>query len=95
MKRARLFPMKMPYKYILESFCDMLGASKAYNPNNWTPEMLLNYWETKCKGKRIQHPASEDLLDKLIKNLVTYGEEAFFEWYKNNKDFLNKAYEEM
>ena len=85
----------MPYKYIIESFCDMLGASKAYNPDRWAPEMLLDYWENKCKGKRIQHPASEEFLDKMIMNLVTCGEEAFFEWYKNNTDFLKKAYEEM
>ncbi len=94
-EEGKIIPMKMPYKYVIESFCDMLGASKAYNPDNWKPEMLLNYWETKCKGKRIQHPASEEFLDKMIKNLVTCGEEAFFEWYKNNKDFLKKAYEEM
>ena len=92
---GEIIPMKMPFKFVCESLADMLGASKAYNPENWKPEMLLNYWETKCKGKRIQHPASEEFLDKMIKNLVTCGEEAFFEWYKNNKDFLKKAYEEM
>ena len=25
--------------------------------------------------------------------VVEYGEEAFFVWYKDNKDFLKKAYE--
>ena len=85
----------MPYKYIIESFCDMLGASKAYNPDKWAPELLLDYWENKCKGKRIQHPASEEFLDQLIMNLVAYDEEAFFEWYKNNKDSLQEAYEDM
>ena len=92
---GRIIPIKMPYKYLVESLADMIGASKAYNPNNWKPEMLLNYWEIKCKGKRIQHPASEEFLDKMIRKLVTYGEEAFFEWYKNNKDYLKKSYEEM
>lgn len=94
-EEGKIIPMKMPFKYIMESFCDMLGASKAYNPKNWKPEMLLNYWETKCKGKRIQHPASEECLDKMIGILVDFGEDAFFEWYKNNKDFLKKTYEEM
>jgi hypothetical protein len=83
----------MPYKYIIESFCDMLGASKAYNPDNWSPEMLLSYWETRCKGKRIQHPASEEFLDKLIGIIVDFGEEAFFEWYKKNKNNIQKTYE--
>jgi hypothetical protein len=85
----------MPYKYIMESFCDMLGASKAYNPNNWTPEMLLNYWENKCRGKRIQHKESETFLDNMIMNLVVLGsEEAFFEWFKDNKKLIKKTYEE-
>lgn len=92
-EEGKLIPMKMPYKYLLESFCDMLGASKAYNPDNWQPQMLLDYWNNKCVGKRIMHEASVRFLDAQIKNLVNCGEEAFFEWYKNNKDFLKNAYE--
>jgi hypothetical protein len=92
---GKIIPMKMPYKYVIESLCDMLGASKAYNPENWRPEMLQKYWVMHCKGKRIQHPASEEFIDKMINNLVTCGEEAFFEWYKNNKDFLKMSYEDM
>lgn len=92
-EEGKIIPMKMPYKYIMESFCDMLGASKAYNPNNWAPEMLLNYWENKCKGKRIQHKDSEAFLDYLIMQLVVDGEENFFEWYKDIKDLLKAEYE--
>ena len=92
-EEGKIIPMKMPYKYLIESFCDMLGASKAYNPNNWQPQMLLDYWNNKCIGKRIMHEASVRFLDAQIKNLVTCGEEAFFEWYKENKDFLKNAYE--
>lgn len=90
---GEIIPLKMPYKYIMESFCDMLGASKAYNPNNWAPEMLLNYWENKCKGKRIQHKDSEAFLDELIMQLVVLGEEDFFKWYEENKNRLQKEYE--
>lgn len=90
---GKIIPMKMPYKYLIESFCDMLGASKAYNPDNWKPQMLLDYWEQRCIGKRIMHEASVSFLDAQIKNLVEYGEDGFFVWYKNNKDFLKKAYE--
>ena len=91
-EEGKIIPMKMPYKYLIESFCDMLGASKAYNPDNWQSQMLLDYWNNKCIGKRIMHEDSVRFLDAQIKNLVTCGEEAFFEWYKNNKDFLEKAY---
>ena len=92
---GKIIPMKMPYKYVIESLCDMLGASKAYNPKNWRPEMLQKYWVMHCKDKRIQHPASEEFIDKMIMNLVTCGEEAFFEWYNRNKQFLQKAYSDM
>lgn len=91
---GKIIPMKMPYRYLVESLADMIGASKAYNPENWKPEVLQKYWEEHCKGKRIQHSISEEFLDKMIKKLVTYGEEAFFEWYKNNKDLLKTAYKE-
>ena len=90
---GEIIPMKIPYRFVIESLADMLGASKAYNPNNWAPEMLLNYWENKCKGKRIQHKDSEALLDNLIMQLVVQGEEEFFKWYKENKDRLQKEYE--
>lgn len=91
-EEGKIIPIKMPYKYIMESFCDMLGASKAYNPENWKPEMLLSYWENKCKGKRIQHSESEAFLDYLIRQLVLDGEENFFEWYNNIKDWLEEEY---
>jgi hypothetical protein len=92
---GKIIPMKMPYKYVIESFCDMLGASKAYNPDNWKPEMLLNYWETKCVGKRIMHPASTALVDFLINLLCRHGEEYFFEYlYPGYKDNLVALYEQ-
>lgn len=95
---GEIIPMKMPYKYLIESFCDMLGASKAYNPNDWTTDKLLRYWDTKCKGKRIMHPASVDLLDRLITLLCISGafgdaETEFYKWYKENREQLQKEYE--
>jgi hypothetical protein len=93
-EEGKIIPMKMPFKYVMESFCDMLGASKAYNPENWKPEMLLNYWEQKCLGKRIQHKESETFLDYLIKQLVVRGEEDFFKWFSGCKESLQVSYEE-
>ena len=92
-ENGEIIPMKMPYKYVIESLCDMLGASKAYNPENWKPEMLLNYWETRCLGKRIMHKDSIILLDYLIRQLTLDGEENFFEWYIDLADWLKDKYE--
>ena len=92
-EEGKIIPMKMPYKYLMESFCDMLGASKAYNPESWKPKMLLDYWEQKCLGKRIMHEDSVILLDYLIRQLVLDGEENFFEWYNDLEDWLKEKYE--
>ena len=92
-EEGKIIPMKMPYKYVIESFCDMLGASKAYNPEKWQPILLLNYWEQKCLGKRIMHEDSIKLIDKLIRRLVLDGEKGFFDWYKCMESYLKAEYE--
>ena len=89
---GEIIPMKMPYRYVIESLADMLGASKAYNKTNWKPQMLLDYWEQKCLGKRIMHKDSVQLLDTLIRQLVSQGENNFFIWYKENKKALKDNY---
>lgn len=89
---GELAPMKMPYKFVIESFADMLGASKAYNPKDWKPQMLLDYWEQKCVGKRLMHEDSIKLLDCLIRQFVHMGEETFFVWYIDNRDLLKNTY---
>lgn len=89
---GELIPIKMPYRYVIESVADMLGASKAYNKENWKPAMLLDYWETMCIGKRIMHEDSIKLVDMLIRKLTELGEEEFFEWYKEHKTDLKNNY---
>lgn len=89
---GEVIPMKMPYRYVIESLADMLGASKAYNKTDWKPQLLLDYWEQKCLGKRIMHKDSVQLLDTLIRQLVSQGENNFFIWYKENKKALKNNY---
>jgi len=85
----------MPYKYVIESFCDMVGASKAYGGSRWLEIDVWNYWITKCKGKRIMNAESQYLVEKLIWNLKEMGEERFIAWYKdNNKKYLRPSYED-
>ena len=98
-EEGKIIPMKMPYKYVIESFCDMLGASKAYNPKDWTTDKLNDYWNTKCKGKRIMHESSVKLLEQLILILcisTAYGdaETEFYKWYAEHKKQLQKEYED-
>ena len=89
---GKIIPIKMPYKYVIESVCDMIGASKAYNKENWKPEMLWNYWMEKCKGKRIMHPHSEYLTEKMLWYYTQFGEDRFVEWYKLSKKEIEDKY---
>jgi hypothetical protein len=91
-EEGKIIPIKMPYKYVIESFCDMVGASKAYGGKGWKEEAVWNYWQTKCKGKRIMNKESEYLVEKLIWNLYQMGEKRFLEWYKSSKNYLKKEY---
>ena len=88
----KIIPIKMPYKYVIEMLCDMAGASKSYNPDHWEPKMLWDYWEQKCKGKRLMHPDSEYLIEKLIWNYYQLGEKEFLKWYKHSKKHLKEVY---
>lgn len=88
---GKIIPIKMPYKYLMESFCDMVGASKAYNPSGWKEQMLLDYWNARCKGKRIMNKLSEQFMEDLIVELAEVGEDKFIEHYKAHKaEYINK-----
>lgn len=88
----RVIAIKMPYKYVIEMFCDMLGAGKAYSKEKWNQHNLLDYWKKKCEGKRLMHPSSEHLVKKLFVMLDELGEEQFYIWYKNNSKLLKENY---
>ena len=86
--------VKMPYKYVIEMFCDFVGAGKAYNPGKWDVHKPYEYWKTRCEGKRLMHPASQWLLLQLLTNMDgSVSEKAFYIWYKKNKKYLKKLYE--
>jgi hypothetical protein len=91
-EEGKIIPMKMPYRFVVESVADMLGASKAYNKEKWKPEMLMQYWNEKCVGKRIMHQDSTFLVQTLLTKLVELGEQDFYNWYKANKTLLKEKY---
>lgn len=89
----KVIPVKMPYKYVIEMFCDFVGAGKAYNPGKWDASMPWAYWVDHCAGKRLMHSDSERLLKKLIWNLKKMGMAEFLKWYKASRKDLREAYE--
>ena len=88
--------VKMPWKYCLEMFADITGASKSYgvkNPN-WTTEEPLKYWINKCVNKRRQHIQSRTLVQILLIKYAELGEPEFIKWFKLNKKVIKKYYVE-
>lgn len=79
---ADFTPVKIPFVYVLEMFADMVGASKAYNRENFNESKPWEYYQNKCKGQRLMHKVSEYLLEKLLLNYKEMGEKAFFKWFK-------------
>ena len=84
-------PVKIPYKYVIEMFCDFVGAGKAYNQEKWTKDAPWDYWVKACDGKRLMHPESEYLIKKLLWSLKELGMDEFIRWYRENKKNYLKA----
>ena len=84
----------MPYKYVIEAFCDMVGAGKAYNISTWTRNSPLDYWERKCEGKRLMHSSSEYLLKYLLIMMDILGEKKFYAWYRDTNKVLKENYKD-
>jgi len=77
-------PIKIPYKYVIEMFCDFVGAGKIYSKNKWTSQEPLNY-HNRVKHQRIIHHSSLTLLELLLTQLSLLGEKKFVKWYRKNK----------
>lgn len=86
-------PCKMPYEYVIEMFCDFIGAGKAYEKEEWTADTPWNYWMAKCENKRAMHNDSTYLIKKLLWNLKEMGVDKFVSWYNEAKDWLKEQYE--
>lgn len=84
---------KIPYRYVIEMFCDMISTGKVYLGKDWKYSSPLEYYQTKCLGKRIMNQESEELLLSLLTVLKNLNnDKLFFYWYKRNKRELRKAY---
>lgn len=69
--------VEMPARYVVESFCDRVAASKTYLKEKYTQAHPLDYFD-KSEAPRAMHPASAALLRNLLQTLAEEGEEAAF-----------------
>ncbi|MBQ1977171.1 MAG: catalase [Ruminococcus sp.] len=86
-------PVKMPFNYVAEMFCDRVAASKTYNKKSYKDTDPLNYF-LKAKARRIIHKETSDELEELLRMLADKGEKVTFAYLKNKvkkyKRYRNK-----
>ena len=77
----KLEPVKMPYRYVVEMFCDRVAASKTYLKDKYTQNHPLEYF-LKAKKTRCIHKDTSDELEHLLTMLAEKGEEETFIFVK-------------
>ena len=65
-------PAKMPYKYVLEMFCDRVAASKIYEGKNYTDAFPLQYYES-GQYSYILYPETRALIHFMLVYLKDHG----------------------
>lgn len=80
-KTKRIEPVKMPLKYVVEMFCDRVAAGKTYKGKNYTDNSPLEYFMN-GKPRRVIHPDTSALLEKLLRMLAEKGEEETFRYIR-------------
>lgn len=75
-------PVKMPFKYVAEMFCDRVAASKIYQGKNYTDKHPIEYFLRAKKTRQI-HPETSDELEALLVMLAEKGEKETFKFIKH------------
>lgn len=89
-KTHRAEPVKMPYNFLAEMFCDRVAASKIYNKENYTDAHPLAYFE-RSKSTRFIHPETSRELEELLTMLKEKGEDEAFAYLKGKVKAFRKS----
>lgn len=73
--------MKIPTKYVVETFLDRVAASKNYQKDKYKNDSPLKYYNY-GKDYSIMHPESRALLEKLLHKLAEEGEEEVLQYIR-------------
>ena len=79
----KYMPVKMPDRYLAESVCDRIAASKNYNRKNFNRQMVLDYF-LREESHLVMHPETKDKMRFILEEYVKYGEKYTFKYLKNN-----------
>lgn len=88
MVERRVMPVKMPFVFVVEMFCDRVAASKIYQGKNYTEGHPIEYFE-RGKPTRAIHPETSDLLESLLVMLRDKGER---ETFRHIRELIKNKY---
>lgn len=77
---------KMPIKYVKESFCDRVAATKIYMKKNYTNQGVMDYY-IRHRDHYIIHPETAVLLESWITLLIEKGEKETFKHIRKVKNY--------
>lgn len=65
----------VPYKYVVETICDKLAASKVYGGKSWTKESELKYWQdpTKENGSIHTNQKTKNFIEEVFIQVAKEG----------------------
>lgn len=78
--------IQMPIKYLKESFCDRIAASKIYKKDKYVNSLPLEYFEVK-KTYDVMEENSAKVLKQWLTWLSIYGEKETFKMVKKIKTY--------
>ncbi len=82
MVERRVMPVKMPFIFVVEMFCDRVAASKIYQGDKYTDSHPYDYFE-RGKPSRSIHKETSDLLESFLVMLRDKGEKETFKHIKS------------
>ncbi len=87
----RVRPVKMPFKYVVEMFCDRVAASKIYQGVNYTDSHPYEYFARGKEGRFI-HDKTSQTVEAFLIMLKNKGECDTFSYIKNNFKMIETLY---
>lgn len=79
-------PVKMPKKYLVESVCDRIAATKIYSGKSFTRDGALNYFYK----EKDYIPMHEDTKKEMERILILYNDSNDKEFFKYLKQYVKE-----
>lgn len=83
-------PVRMPVQYLVEMWCDRIGATKVYEKKQFQNDSALNYF-LKNYDNVIMHEETKQLLELLLRYTAKHGTSKTISYIK--EEVLPKGYD--